>query len=635
MTGTPFINKLYDIENLLSMVVKKDPLNQDNFSQMITNTNSRHDYFKYKISHYENEAGSKYFPKKIQEYVPLVLNEEELKRYEAFEKGNTDILNDDNLENIIIQADDEKSFTSFYNGTRQYSNLVDYKKIDFIIERIKNKKTTGQFIIYTTFIDNGVNLIKKYLNDNNISFAIISGKENIKQKEESKNKYNDKSVKVLIITKAGTEGIDTIATEAIFLYEGSSWNEALVEQAIARAIRYKSHFHLPKEQQIVYVYRLLIVKSNDLDTINKINSNQIYNFGLLLKKYKQISKQIKEYQRIDAEKQDEYVDFEKNKYKKLSQDERKKYLEKVKYERYASEKQINNLFKETPSIEARLTVLSLAKKQQILEFIKELDSQIQQLEDYQTPYEKDIEDLDIENMTEKEVLELQKKYINLQKENILKTINSLELQNLLDKYEEKNNILQSKLDIAKRYQAYFTPNTVIKMMLDYSKKLKSFDNLNILEPTAGIGNIPIFILDNYKKDYKIHMVEIQDENTKVLQDLCNTAPDLLELYETKDFLQFVNPIEYDLIVMNPPFHLRKNQFTYLDRDYYDMDFVYKCYFMLEDKGELIALTHKVTEKKWIDWIKDNDGEIINFDYKNWTDKSKKTKEEKKATTIKK
>ncbi len=51
------------------------------------------------------------------------------------------------------------------------------------------------------------------------------------------------------------------------------------------------------------------------------------------------------------------------------------FIEKVKYERYASEKQINNLFKETPSIEARLTVLSLAKKQQILEFIKELDSQ--------------------------------------------------------------------------------------------------------------------------------------------------------------------------------------------------------------------------------------------------------------------
>ena len=32
-----------------------------------------------KISHYENETGSKYFPKKIQEYIPLVMDEEELK----------------------------------------------------------------------------------------------------------------------------------------------------------------------------------------------------------------------------------------------------------------------------------------------------------------------------------------------------------------------------------------------------------------------------------------------------------------------------------------------------------------------------------------------------------------------------
>ena len=84
LTGAPFINIWYDIEKLLSMVVKKDPLDQDNFAQMITNTNSRHDYFRYKISHYENETGSKYFPKKIQEYNPLVLDEEELKRYESF-----------------------------------------------------------------------------------------------------------------------------------------------------------------------------------------------------------------------------------------------------------------------------------------------------------------------------------------------------------------------------------------------------------------------------------------------------------------------------------------------------------------------------------------------------------------------
>ncbi len=108
----------------------------------------------------------------------------------------------------------------------------------------------------------------------------------------------------------------------------------------------------------------------------------------------------------------------------------------------------------------------------------------------------------------------------------------------MSKYEEKNHVLKSKLDIAKRYQAYFTPEPVIKKMLQYSEKLKSFKPINILEPTSGIGNIPMNIIQNYKKDYKIHMVEIQDENRQVLQDLCNDAPDILQLYETKDFLQF-------------------------------------------------------------------------------------------------
>ena len=55
--------------------------------------------------------------------------------------------------------------------------------------------------------------------------------------------------------------------------------------------------------------------------------------------------------------------------------------------------------------------------------------------------------------------------------------------------------------------------------------------------------------------------------------------------------------------------------------------------MLEDKGELIALCGQISDEKWKKWIKENNGEIIDFEYKNWTDKSKKSKEEKKATTI--
>lgn len=633
LTGTPFINKLYDIENLLSMVEKKDPLDENNFSQMITNTESRHDYFRYKISHYENPVGSVFFPKKIQEYIPLVMDEAELKRYNKFAEGDTTVLQDKDIENIIMDPSGPDGFTSFYNGTRQYSNLIDYKKINFIIKRIQKKETTGKFIIYTTFLNNGVSTIKKHLTMNNFTYATISGKENSQNKEDSKNKYNKGEVDVLIITKAGTEGIDTIGTEAIFIYEGATWNEALVEQAIARAIRFKSHFHLPKEHQIVYVYRLLVIKPTDVETINKVNNGTIYNFAAVLKQYDNLNKQIKNLKK-DQQIADEKHDFDKKVFRTLSPEEKEKYAQKVKYERYGTDRAINELFNKTPAVEARLVIMSLAKKAQILEFINELDTNIQQLEDFITPYEKDIDKFNLNKMSQKEILKLQKKYIENQKTNIFKLIKSEKLQTLIDKFELKNIMMSKKKDIAKRYQAYYTPNNIIKEMLEYSMKLKKFDEIEILEPTAGIGNIPMYILENYKKEnFKINMVEIQKQNRDVLKSLCDKAPNILKLYEVGDFLQFINPIEYDLILMNPPFHLRKTDFSYLDRDYFDMDFVKKSFYMLKDKGELIALVSRVSKPEWIKWIKDNGGDINNLDVKNWEDNSKKTKEEKKATTI--
>jgi len=632
LTGTPFINKIYDIENLISMVVKKDPLDPENFSQMITKKESRLDYFKYKISHYENKVGSEFFPEKIEKYVPFIMNENELNVYENFEKGNIDILKNSDLENIMFDtAKNAKSFTSFYNGTRQYSNLLNYKKIGFIINRIKKKETTGKYIIYTTFIDNGLRIIREYLDKNDMSYSIISGNQNIKQKEEAKNKYNSGEVDILLITKAGTEGIDTISTEAIFIYEGSSWNEPLVEQAVARAIRFKSHYHLPKEQQKVFVYRLLIIKDIDEEIINKVNNNDIYSFRIELKKYKTIDDEIKKIKAEESKK--DKVDFEKEEYKKLSPEDKKAYLQNIKFERYKVNNDIDNLFKKMPSVESKLTIMSLAKKEQVLEFIKELDDNIQQLEDYESPFEKYISLKKLDNMTEKDILDLQRKYIEEQKENIFKLVSSEKLQKLMSDYENRNNIFELKMDVARRLQAYFTPDKVIKQILEYSKKLKGYEKLDILEPTAGIGNIPIYIMKNYKGDYKINMVEIDDKNRDVLIDLVKTAPDILNLYnENKNFLRFINPIQYDLIIMNPPFHLRKSSLSYLKRDYYDIDFVKRAFYMLKKNGELIALVSQVKESNK-EWFNKNGASIIDFNVKNWTDTSKKTKEEKKATTI--
>jgi hypothetical protein len=97
-------------------------------------------------------------------------------------------------------------------------------------------------------------------------------------------------VKVLLITKGGTEEVDTQNTEAVFIYEGATFNNALIEQAIARSVRYKSHYNLPKNQQKVFVYRLLIVKESDVFLINTINKNIIKNFSVINKRFMENSK---------------------------------------------------------------------------------------------------------------------------------------------------------------------------------------------------------------------------------------------------------------------------------------------------------------------------------------------------------
>ena len=232
------------------------------------------------------------------------MDDEELQLYMRFDRGDTSVVEEEGI-NIIMNAENDKALTSFYNGTRQYSDTLSNKKIDFIINRINKPQTTGQFIIYATFITNGLNKLKQALNTNKITFTTISGAESNDKKEDAKTKYNNADVQVLLISKAGTEGIDTINTEAVFIYEGSQWNEPLVEQAIARAVRYKSHYHLPKNQQKVWIYRLLVIKESDLDLINRINKNKIFNFGAINKNLVEQGKKLSQLKNEIEDKKDD------------------------------------------------------------------------------------------------------------------------------------------------------------------------------------------------------------------------------------------------------------------------------------------------------------------------------------------
>jgi len=165
-------------------------------------------------------------------------------------------------------------------------------------------------------------------------------------------------------------------------------------------------------------------------------------------------------------------------------------------------------------------------------------------------------------------------------------------------------------------QEFFTPPKVIKILVDASEKLLHGRSIHILEPTAGSGNIVQYILKNkkYKNIQKIDMVEISPDNRKILKEMVELLPSILTLHEEGDFLRFMTPQRYDLIIMNPPFHLRKSLMSHLDRDYYDMDFVMKAYSFLKTGGELIALVGDsvLNREPYKKWLTDHNAVIQKF-----------------------
>jgi hypothetical protein len=89
---------------------------------------------------------------------------------------------------------------------------------------------------------------------------------------------------------------------------------------------------------------------------------------------------------------------------------------------------------------------------------------------------------------------------------------------------------------------YPTPEHLIRKMLVGV----TINNKRVLEPSAGKGNIVDYIRKYESKNTIIDVIEIQPELQSILYDKdCNVIGD--------DFLKFDTVMEYDLIVMNPPF----------------------------------------------------------------------------------
>jgi len=259
LSATPIINKPYDLVNLVSMIDGTDNINNNTFNQIYNDNKKFQDYFKCKISIFTPDAKETkiFYPKSNIHEIFIPMTNTYGKKYLQVEKdiGVSELFTNPKV---------------FYNGVRRASNKIDDDKFSPKIKWIYDfftKNKTGKCVIFSHWLESGILTIMKLLDELNILYKYIDGSLSKKERKEAVKQYNSNKIRVLLISKAGGEGLDLKETRYMILLE-PGWNPAITEQVIGRGIRFKSHYHLPKNQQIVDVYKLYLVKNHE-DKIKK------------------------------------------------------------------------------------------------------------------------------------------------------------------------------------------------------------------------------------------------------------------------------------------------------------------------------------------------------------------------------
>jgi SNF2 family DNA or RNA helicase len=255
LTATPMQNRISDIDSLIAMIDGTDvkPLPK---GYSLSDIEKK---FKCKISINPGNKSSDDFPLRID--VPhsettFTMDQDYYEKYL-------------DIQEELGEAYAHHGYKSnmFYNAVRRAALSLDKEespKVEWTFNKIKEEFQKGRkTVVYTAWRESGVKYVRILLDRNKIPYGVYTGDMTKNQRDVVRDAYNNGKIKVLIITRAGGEGLDLKNTNNVILME-PNWNKEMDEQIIGRAIRYKSHAELPKELRYVNVYKLYMYKPDNL-----------------------------------------------------------------------------------------------------------------------------------------------------------------------------------------------------------------------------------------------------------------------------------------------------------------------------------------------------------------------------------
>jgi len=150
--------------------------------------------------------------------------------------------------------------------------------------------------------------------------------------------------------------------------------------------------------------------------------------------------------------------------------------------------------------------------------------------------------------------------------------------------------LKNKLDLLNKDLSHFensndicTPMDCVEEMVDkIPNELWEREDISILDPCAGNGNFPAYILTKLKNKFILDCNEINPVRIKNIKKYIKA--NIIE----KDFFEFKDK-EYDLIIANPPYALFTNGKRTAKNHSVSKDFVKKSLGLLKENGYLVFI----------------------------------------------
>jgi superfamily II DNA or RNA helicase/predicted RNA methylase len=549
LSATPIVNDIIDIENLMAIINQHEPLDAGQLSAVFSDPELIKKYFGCRLSFFKNSPrdSAKYFPKMEEKFVPLVMTGKILAEYKS------------------VASDGSPQTKAFFNGLRRIANTAggdNSPKTNFIISWISSvlaKKTnfkigltknildthTDKTVIFTHFKGAGTDGIIRRLKKAKIPFGLINGSVSKSNRSKIVDSYVAGDIKVILISKAGAEGLNLLETGYMFLVE-PSWNNTEREQVKGRGVRFRSHINLPVAKRNVLVLSLFLILPKEKNNFKKLLTSKPL-------------KKIGNNESIDlmlfkrSNMKQEAIDTALNRLKKVDS------LEECKYPKEFLD--ISNIFN-----------MTLVNKEHRTTDLKET-------------YEEAFYDTDWNVKLSPTQLSTEPAELTIQqlKKEMTKTTRA---------------VFGSDKQLIKQQQAFFTPPTIASDMIRFLQLKNAKYPLKILEPSAGIGMLIFDALLESKKAY-FDAVENLDPLKNFLMKFPRT-----DVSPKNNFMTVPIPPDndkYRVVIMNPPFNLSKGK-GFSDRATHDVDFVMRAFDMLAPNAILICLisskyTYRGLDKK--------------------------------------